>query len=76
MAHRGPIIPLVRNLEDHFHCRSRRVDTTLQECLNRFVEANAFELRRNSCFECAVGQRLRIDFAECPVIDDPPGSVS
>ena len=76
MAHRGPIIPLVRRLEDHFHCRSRRADTSLQECLNRFVEANAFEKRRNSCFECAVGQRLRLDFAEGPFAEESADPVS
>jgi hypothetical protein len=71
MAHRVQPLPVAKDLADVFHCAGRRRDTRLQECLDGYLEANAFELHGNRCFRCRVGP------AACPIPSEPgaPGTV-
>jgi len=46
-------------LEAPFYCKSRRVEVTVQKCLDSFVEANAFASKEATCFKCVQGQRVR-----------------
>jgi hypothetical protein len=64
MAHRSPITPPVLRLDDEFHCRYRHREISLQQCLDDFVEANAFDFARHACFKCPLGLRRRCDFAD------------
>lgn len=56
-------IPQPLGLHDEFYCRARRRNLTLEKCLDDFMEANAFERRRSTCFRCPQGRRNRETFA-------------
>jgi hypothetical protein len=62
--------PAVATLTDSFHCRSRRRDVTLDQCLDGYVEANAFERRRSACFRCPLGRKNREAFAATESVED------
>ncbi|MBP7125572.1 hypothetical protein KBD49_04320 [Myxococcota bacterium] len=46
-------------LEAPFYCKTRRIEVTVQKCLDSFVEANAFSFKESTCFKCTQGQRVR-----------------
>lgn len=46
-------------LDAPFYCKTRRIEVTIQKCLDSFVEANAFSFKESSCFKCTQGQRVR-----------------
>lgn len=52
------------DLADTFYCRSRRRQLSMEECLDGYVDANAFERKRCACFRCPQGRRYRETFAE------------
>ncbi len=56
--------PVLTMLEDRFYCRSRRCVMTLEECIDRYVDADAFLARRSTCFRCPQGRRQRQAFAD------------
>ncbi len=51
------------DLNDEFYCRSKKRRVTLEECLERYVDANAFEQKRSVCWRCYQGRKLRADYA-------------
>jgi len=46
-----------------FYCRSKKRRVSMMECLERYVDANAFENKRSACWRCYQGRKVRIDFA-------------
>ena len=55
--------PEVTSLDDTFYCRGRRKDVSLEQCLDRFVDANAFRKRSSACMCCHIGMANRRRFA-------------
>ena len=55
--------PAVRRLEEVFYCRGRRRDVSLEQCLDRFVDANAFKNQSSTCMNCHIGLANRKRFA-------------
>jgi hypothetical protein len=46
-----------------FYCRTKKRRLTVGDCLERYVDANAFEKRKSACWRCFQGKRTRVDFA-------------
>lgn len=46
-----------------FYCRSKKRRVTMAECLERYVDANAFENKRSACWRCYQGRKVRSDYA-------------
>lgn len=46
-----------------FYCRSKKRKVTTMECLERYVDANAFENKRSACWRCYQGKKVRTDYA-------------
>lgn len=52
------------SLEDEFYCRARRRRMTIERCLQDYVDANAFAVKRSACSGCHQGCGNRKAFAE------------
>lgn len=46
-----------------FYCRSKKRRVSMEECLERYVDANAFENKRSACWRCYQGRKVRTDYA-------------
>ena len=51
------------SLIDPFFCPIRRRKMTIENCLDNYVNAAAYENRRNVCYNCRPGRNLRERFA-------------
>lgn len=51
-------------LEDEFYCRPRRKRLTIDDCLEDYMDANAYEKQRSACYRCPLGRNVRRAFAE------------
>ena len=49
-----------------FYCRSKKRRVGVGDCLERYVDANAFENKRSACWRCFQGKRTRLEFARQP----------
>lgn len=47
-----------------FYCKSKKRRVATEECLERYVDANAFEQKRSACWKCGQGRKVRSDFAD------------
>jgi hypothetical protein len=56
--------PEVTELNETFHCKSRRKALPLDKCLNDYLEANAFDRKSSACFRCPQGRKNREAFAD------------
>ena len=45
--------------EAPFFCSNMQTEMSVRQCLDRFVEANAFGFRESACFKCTQGQKIR-----------------
>lgn len=50
-------------LADTFYCRARRRRLQLHKCLDDYLDANAFNVRRSACWRCPQGRKNREDYA-------------
>jgi hypothetical protein len=41
------------------HCKTRKRDVPLLDCVDSFVDANALPNRRSACYRCFDGQKNR-----------------
>lgn len=48
---------------DDVYCRTRRRCLSLEKCLDDYLVANAFELRKRLCFRCPQGAAVRESYA-------------
>jgi len=46
-----------------FYCRAKKRRVTLSECLEKYVDANAFEKSRAACWRCYQGRKNRQEFS-------------
>jgi len=46
-------------MESPFFCRTMQSEMSVRQCLDLFVEANAFGLKESNCFKCIEGQKIR-----------------
>lgn len=46
-----------------FYCRHRRRTVSLDQCLDGYLNANAFPIRGSACWRCVQGWQIRRDFA-------------
>jgi len=46
-----------------FYCRTKKRRLTVGDCLEHYVDANAFEKRKSACWRCFQGKRTRVDYA-------------
>ena len=46
-----------------FYCRSKKRKLTMGECVDKYVESNAFDKRRSTCWRCFQGRKNRTDYA-------------
>lgn len=46
-------------MESPFYCRAMQADMSVRQCLDLFVEANAFGFKDSACFKCLDGQKIR-----------------
>ena len=51
------------SLESVVGCPPRGKNLAFRTCLDGYVDANAFRVRSNICFECPVGCQRRTEFA-------------
>ena len=56
-------LPEVRDLDDTFYCRARRKVLCLERCLDDYLQANAFDVKRAACFHCPQGRKNRERFS-------------
>ena len=50
-------------VEETFYCRAKRRRVALPNCLDGYLNANAFAQRRRACWRCPQGRKIREDFA-------------
>ncbi|MEK7512522.1 MAG: hypothetical protein AAB575_05975 [Patescibacteria group bacterium] len=53
----------VMSLMDTYHCPVKRCTMLLENCLDDYVNAAAYENRRSICFGCREGRKTRERFA-------------
>ncbi len=46
-------------MESPYFCRIMQADMSVRQCLDLFVEANAFGFKDSACFKCVEGQKIR-----------------
>jgi hypothetical protein len=46
-----------------FYCRSKKRRVPVEDCLEKYVDANAFDKKRSACWRCYQGKKTRTDFA-------------
>ncbi len=51
-------------LEDVFYCRPRRRRLSFSKCLEDYVNANAFAVKRSACWRCPQGCHNRTQYAD------------
>ena len=56
--------PAPIRLDDVCWCSVRRAETSVRDCMDRFVDAMALNRRDSCCWRCPHGDRLRQRFAE------------
>jgi hypothetical protein len=49
--------------ETCFYCRSKKRRVSVGDCLEKYLDANAFEKQRSACWRCFQGKQTRMDFA-------------
>jgi len=47
------------DLDSIIRCKPKQEDMPVEQCLDLYVEANAFNKKDSPCFKCPQGQRLR-----------------
>jgi len=47
------------DLDSIIRCKARQEDMPAEQCLDLYVEANAFNKKDSPCFKCPQGQRIR-----------------
>lgn len=52
------------DLQTEFYCRPRRRKLKIEQCLEDYLNANAFEERRSACFRCSLGCANRQNYSE------------
>ncbi len=52
------------NMAALFYCHSKKRQVQIVDCLERYVDANAFEKRRSACWRCYQGKKTRTDFSQ------------
>jgi hypothetical protein len=52
--------------DDVFYCRPRRRRLELGKCLDDYMNANAFQVRRSACWRCPQGSHNRKTYAAAP----------
>ena len=62
--------PEVNDLDESFYCRGRRKEVTLEQCLDRFVDANALQKKSSACLRCHIGLANRRRFAASCMCDE------
>lgn len=50
-------------VQDLFYCRAKKRKVRFGECLERFVDANAFDDKRSACWRCFQGRKYREEFS-------------
>jgi hypothetical protein len=46
-----------------FYCRSKKRRVQVSDCLERYVDANAFDKKRSACWRCYQGKKTRTEFS-------------
>ena len=46
-----------------FYCRAKKKRLSVEECLERYVDSNAFEKKRSACWRCYQGRSTRSEYS-------------
>jgi hypothetical protein len=53
-----------KKLPDKFLCKNQKREIEMMECVDAYVEANAFNQQSSPCYKCQQGQYIRTLFAK------------
>jgi len=61
----GRMVARLRKLRTRarFYCRSKKRQVSVGDCLEKYVEANAFDKKRSACWHCFQGKQTRTEYA-------------